>query len=421
MLLRPLPLFLISAALAAQVPSGYLVVAERTTGGEPLTFVETKTGVATTLRRPANVKDPTHTWVAVDATVANRLYASVFLAISVVPTMNDFTLLGNEATSRASVQLRGVTAMPVRGLIHNADLICTVAAGTAPGIYIGQKCGCGTFVKMAALPQAHDLVVRNGKVYATTYSAATNSTVVEVDIVSWNVRTLGTNYPGLRSLAFFGNSLLGGNDAGELVLIDLTTGQSSLLLATGKGPILAIAQVAGSPLFHFATKSEVYAFPPATPLYQSQFTIEDIDAGVDAAAALLRFGKACPGSGGRLATFAHTGVPALGNPSFALQIDGATASRPGTMFIGSNRQAWGALKLPFPLDPLGMTGCTLYGDPLLAFPIATDGLGTAKVTFAVPSDPIWRNLHFVAQALVSDPGANPAQVVASDAAEGIIR
>ena len=77
--------------------------------------------------------------------------------------------------------------------------------------------------------------------------------------------------------------------------------------------------------------------------------------------------------------------------------------------------------LPIDLTPLGMTGCKLYGDQILAIPVATDAAGSIKLQVGVPSGSGWGGVHFVGQAIIADPGANPANLVASDAVEGIIR
>jgi hypothetical protein len=421
---RLLSAFLVlGAALVAQVPSNYVVVAETTAGGIPLTFVEPSTRLATPTRRPATIKDGAYSMVAVDPAALDHVFAGTQIQTSVVPTVLDLTARGNETTTRAVIQLKGVAGGIVRALVIGPKIFVTVPAGSAPGVYEGQKCGCGTMTLLAPLARAYDLAERNGKLYVASYLVNTNSTLIEVDLATSAVRTIGTSYAGLRSIGFLGNTLIGGNDAGELRSIDITTGNSTLLQATGKGPILSIANAPNTAPFCYCTVSDVYMFPVVTPIYTATGTnkINDIDIGVDPNAALLLFGDACAGKGGALAQFQHAGAPKLGDPAFTFLLAGANASLPGILSIGVSRQMWLSVPLPIDLTPLGMTGCKLYGDQILAIPVATDAAGSIKLQVGVPSGPGWSGVHIVGQAIIADPGANPANLVASDAVEGIIR
>ena len=71
------------------------------------------------------------------------------------------------------------------------------------------------------------------------------------------------------------------------------------------------------------------------------------------------------------------------------------------------------------LSPFGIWACTGYasfeiGIPLISF------LGTAIWTYDMPNDPDLVGRHFYNQALVWDPGFNPAGYIVSNAGEGVI-
>jgi hypothetical protein len=78
-----------------------------------------------------------------------------------------------------------------------------------------------------------------------------------------------------------------------------------------------------------------------------------------------------------------------------------------------------ALPVPVPLAVIGMPGCSAYIDPLFSAGLITAG-GTASLLFPIPSSLPLEGMHFFAQGIVLDPGANPASLTISNAADGTI-
>jgi hypothetical protein len=89
------------------------------------------------------------------------------------------------------------------------------------------------------------------------------------------------------------------------------------------------------------------------------------------------------------------------------------------MFVGFSNTEFQGLPLPTGLSSFGLGTCTGYtsfdvGFPLLSF------LGTATWTFDIPNEPDVVGMHFYNQALVWDPGFNPAGYIVSNAGDGVI-
>jgi hypothetical protein len=79
---------------------------------------------------------------------------------------------------------------------------------------------------------------------------------------------------------------------------------------------------------------------------------------------------------------------------------------------------WGAVPLPQPLAPL-MPGRTLQASGEIVFPVANPA-GRATVTVTIPSVSALAGLGYYNQALVADPGVNPAELLVSGAGEAVI-
>lgn len=119
------------------------------------------------------------------------------------------------------------------------------------------------------------------------------------------------------------------------------------------------------------------------------------------------FGSGCPGT---------RGIPRLyrlgAGPWIGYTITLGVASGAGTTPL---LVALGFSPMQTTLGGFGLTGCTLYTDIA-----ALHFLGGSPWTFMIPANPALVGLEFYNQALVADPGANPANAVVSDATKARI-
>lgn len=124
----------------------------------------------------------------------------------------------------------------------------------------------------------------------------------------------------------------------------------------------------------------------------------------------LRFGSACGG----IALAADADGPTLG-ALFLVEITSLGASaNAASLLLGLSRDSAAGTSLPIPLDPIGMTGCSLLVSIEDAAAAAITA-GRAALTLAVPADVALSGATLFVQGIVLQPGANAAGVIASDA------
>ena len=132
----------------------------------------------------------------------------------------------------------------------------------------------------------------------------------------------------------------------------------------------------------------------------------------------LKYGQACaPVGTGR--------TPKLSVYTFRLLI-GKTAyvtlyayrnSVPCFMFLGTSKTAWGTIKLPFDLTPLGATGCKIFtrADVILtATSHPSYSSGSTYFCFFVPDNSSFIGAHLYTQGFVIDPKANPMGLLSTE-------
>lgn len=128
------------------------------------------------------------------------------------------------------------------------------------------------------------------------------------------------------------------------------------------------------------------------------------------------FGAGCMGSAGipRLAARGWD-RPWLGDTFFQVA-DRVPVTAPMALHVGFSRTTWAGQSLPFALDFMGMTGCSLFAS-IDAIGVVHAVAGTGSLPLTVPWSPPLVGASIYAQALVIDPLANLAGVTASNAVE----
>jgi hypothetical protein len=106
--------------------------------------------------------------------------------------------------------------------------------------------------------------------------------------------------------------------------------------------------------------------------------------------------------------------------TFRLRITNLPPTALTFLMLGFSRTSYfGRFPLPFPLDPIGMPGCTLFVSDEVVFTVTNQG-GIATLPIAIPSAPTVPGVPFYTQAFAFDPGANPLGVIVSNAGEGVV-
>jgi hypothetical protein len=405
------------ASLSAQVPHGYLVVAEETVSGRGrVCLVDPWTGVETELRAmdgaPMEVaglavdpSDPTHLHMLRDGFAPG------------IAVLQGSRVLQVEFDTIAD-------GSPVRLQVVGDQLLAPVPDGDSPGLW---SVSAGASPELLwSLPGARDLAVYDGKAYVSSFVQGTSSRIDEVDLITGTVRSLGSAYPPILSLGnFVGRRLLAGTASGELLSIDRFTGQPSSLGNPRLGAITAIAVDPVSGLPYFGTdRGEVYLFGSFTePVHRAGGTIRDLDVGVHDLGSWLFYGNGCAGSGSVAPQFAYVDRPVRGG-SLTVAMSGGPAGAGAVLVAGSSREMFrDGRSLPFPLKELvaGVdSGCMVYTDAQASQFATLDATGRAQVVVFVPDLPSLIGLHTTWQWAVLDPDA-PGGLISSHGAEAIVR
>jgi hypothetical protein len=132
------------------------------------------------------------------------------------------------------------------------------------------------------------------------------------------------------------------------------------------------------------------------------------------------FGAGCAGRFGVPALAPEPGAAAWLGGLLGLSVGRLRPGVPAILLLGDSDRQWGSLALPLRLDPYGMSGCSLLVAPMAdAVALASAG-GEAVWHLPVCACPSLLGARLFAQALVPDPGANPAGMVASAAAAIVV-
>lgn len=262
-------------------------------------------------------------------------------------------------------------------------------------------------------------------IYVSTYSPGMSSRIDEVDLVSGQTRTLGTDYPPILSLGgFVGPSLLAGTSDGELLSINRFTGQASSVGNPRLGAITAIASDPVSGLSYFATENKIYRFGSfSQPVYTTSGAIDDLDVGVHDQSAWLFYGDGCPGTGASVPQFTFVEAPRRGE-TLTIAMSGGAPQASAFLVAGFNRQVFADSRdLPFPVNalvPWVDSRCMVLTDLQASAFTMLDAIGQGQLQILVHDDPSLVGVHATWQWAILDPGASGG-LVTSHGAEAIIR
>lgn len=134
-------------------------------------------------------------------------------------------------------------------------------------------------------------------------------------------------------------------------------------------------------------------------------------------ASYRRHGAGCPGSLGVPGMRSGAGLPWVGT-TFVAEVTRVPAPGLAWLVFGYDATVWNGLPLPFDLATFGMPGCWLRTDAF-ATVVLIAASNTAAWSFTIPNMPQLLGVPFYNQALVVDPGFNPAGAVVSDAMRGV--
>ena len=125
----------------------------------------------------------------------------------------------------------------------------------------------------------------------------------------------------------------------------------------------------------------------------------------------------CAG-GGQNATpvLSNDGLPEIGH-SFDVKIAQGRANAPATLVNGLSNTTWGAIPLPFSLQPLGGQNCDLLVAMNFQVGLALDSQGSGMLTFPVPNNSAYLGLKVYHQFYVIDPAANTLGLAVSQGGE----
>jgi hypothetical protein len=108
------------------------------------------------------------------------------------------------------------------------------------------------------------------------------------------------------------------------------------------------------------------------------------------------------------------GRPILGQTASATIVDAPTSAT--FVALGSSNQAFGPFALPVTLAGIGMIGCDLYQSAeVLGLATSPASLTTRSFSLAIPNTQTLIGLHIYMQAYAFAPGANPLNVIISNA------
>lgn len=438
-ILRAIGVLALSTASFAQVPYGYVVVAESAVSHKHngLLFVDPDTGTFTRTRfRQGNDWIGTHSLVTLDPSDPKNIFAYGGIGIA-GPPLHQFRMEGNRIASFG----------PATNPVFNTDPVALHVSPAVPGavLYTTYRWQPGLWARsttdgkeqqLVSLKDAWEIATVGGKVYLNTYRQGTPSRLFQVDLqnkatieVTLSASGGQLPVPAFQAMAIAADNthLLVGDDNGVVWRLNPTTGAMSSMSI---GPVRpgAIIAIAAHPtrVAYVATLNGVWdwiSFYTGKPLYTpaNKEVILDLDVSFHNQGAVIYHSNQCPGSKGQEPYVAFGGYPTQGNNQFGFGIASAVPNAPALGFVGLSRTTYNNLPLPLDLTGMGMPGCSLATDIVVVLNVATNAQGGVMVNAGVPVDPALAGAHITAQFAIQDSGANPAGISTTEGVELVIR
>ncbi len=133
----------------------------------------------------------------------------------------------------------------------------------------------------------------------------------------------------------------------------------------------------------------------------------------------IEFGAGCMGSNGVPHLSAAT-PPRVGSPLTLDFANLSTTSGLGAVVFGGSNTLWAGIPLPWSMEPLGYTGCSLNVSLDLILPLAVTPAGTTSFTWNIPGGQRFFGLTLFAQGVSVDPLANPGGLAWSNGGSATI-
>ena len=127
----------------------------------------------------------------------------------------------------------------------------------------------------------------------------------------------------------------------------------------------------------------------------------------------------CPGSTVNPTLF-NTGLPALGNKSFSIDLAKGKANTPVLFAFGVSNTSWNGNRLPLDMTAMGAPNCSLLVSPDILVFLKTDSSGGASLVLPVPSDSKLAGVSFHCQWGISDSSANQFGMIFSNGGSGVL-
>lgn len=397
----------LTGAATAQVPYGFLVTAESNTAPDGFRIVDPATGAVTDVSEPDGNFLGGAQCVAI-APGTNSVVTSAGGSFGGAPIWN--VPLTNNFYYYSSLAGQALPLFGSLARMHatSTETLLTLSS-VSDGLY--RQAGIpGTTTLLAPLSNATDICVIGNLAYVNSYSPGQPSTILEVDLASGTVNTVGTGYATIRSLGTLSGTLIGGRDDGTIVAIDVATGVAAPLIAPGVGSITAIVEAPSGMTYFSTDANSIYEFGnPTVPVYTSPYQLKDFDISFDDQATQLIYGPGCAGAAAA-PDVAITAPPALGT-TYDLTMTGAASNSIGGAVVGLGRA-------DVNLGVIGYPNCTLVADFQLILTVITSQFGDATVSLTVPPTPALAGTHVNGQFFVLEAGGTLAM---SPAVEGHIR
>ncbi|MBL8748577.1 MAG: hypothetical protein JNK78_05415 [Planctomycetes bacterium] len=402
---------LFAASLAAQVPTDSIVLLDWFSAGpfgvNQIVFLDSAGGGSTDVIGATPFGSPPLQGIAADA--ANP---------------SDFFLLGllngpNAGINRVPVGMLAVPGAPDSSLWTHpgADRI-RVAGGNvwtlSGGAIESTPLAGGSPTSLAVFNDAVDIAVAANKLFVGRRNAASPSTpvaLIEIDLATMAQRTVGS-YADVRRIAV--------DTAGVGLAIGTTSSAVQVAVANGNvvathaatvGPVVAVTWTTDGSIVWGESAGLGYAVfragLPAPIRVHALADLVDLDVAVATTASAIPYEIGC-GNGGAT-TWSVSGLPTLGNASFAMSLGGAPPDTLGVLFLGDSRRfsTVHAQALPMDLTAFGAPGCFLFVDPIVPLLLVSDPIGVATRALPIPATPGLAGVEWVGQGYVFDPSYTP--------------